>query len=266
MSHRIQRLRLKLVEMVPARTRRWLRAGQRRYRLQRVRAGAVDFGGLRRLTPVSRVFGLDRGLPIDRYYIDQFVAEHATDIRGRVLEIGDDSYTRRFGDGRVVWCDVLHVLGGNPSATIVADLTRAGIASNSFDCIILTQTLQMIYDVRAALEHLHRILKPYGVLLVTANGISRIARREGIDPWGEYWRFTAQSARRLFHEVFSPSNVEIEVRGNVLSAICSLMGLSAEELTAEELDCTDLDYEVLIAIRAVKECPALGGARVRLAG
>lgn len=220
-----------------------------------MRAGTVDFGGLRRLTPVSRVFGLDRGLPIDRYYIDQFVAEHASEIRGHVLEIGDDSYTRRFGDGRVVRCDVLHVVGGNPNATIVADLTRAGIASNSFDCIILTQTLQMIYDVRSALEHLHRILKPSGVLLVTANGINRIARREGVDPWGEYWRLTAQAARRLFHEVFSPLNVEIEVRGNVFSAICFLMGLSAGELTVEELDCTDPDYEVLIAVRAVKESP-----------
>lgn len=228
-----------------------------------MRAGTVDFGGLRRLTPVSRVFGLDRGLPIDRYYIDQFVAEHASDIRGHVLEIGDDSYTRRFGDGRVARCDVLHVVGGNPNATIVADLTRAGIASNAFDCIILTQTLQMIYDVRAALEHLHRILKPGGVLLVTANGISRIARREGIDPWGEYWRLTAQSARRLFHEAFSSLNIEIEVRGNVLSAICFLMGLSAEELTVEELDCTDPDYEVLIAIRAVKESP---GAPVPASG
>ncbi len=233
--------------------RRWLRTRQHRYRLQWPRRGSVDFGGLRRLTPVSRIFGFDRGLPIDRYYIERFLAAHAEDIRGRVLEIGDDRYTRQFGGSRVTEGDVLHVVAGTPHATIIADLARAeDVPSESFDCILCIQTLQMIVDVEAALRHLARMLSPGGVLLATNSGINRICRREGIDPWGEYWRFTAQSAHRLFGRAFTPANVRIAAYGNVLAAVAFLHGFAAEELTPEELDYEDADFEVLVAVRAVK--------------
>jgi SAM-dependent methyltransferase len=210
------------------------------------------------MSPISPVFGLDRGLPIDCYYTERFLSTYASDILGDVLEIGDDRYTQKFGGNRVTRSDVLHMVEGNPQATIVADLTCGdNILSDSFDCIILTFTLQMIWDVRAALQHLYRILKPGGVLLVTSHGISRIARREGVDPWGEYWHFTAQSARRLFKETCPAANLKVEVYGNVFAAIASLHGLATEELSREELDYSDPDYEVLIAVRAVKPEVAL---------
>ena len=188
---------------LPSGVQRWVRAQQQRYHIQWPRVGTVQFGSLRRIKPVSRVSGFDRGLPIDRYYIERFLYTHNSDIRGHVLEVGDDTYTRRFGGNRVTKSDVLHVGLGNAKATIVADLTCADhVPSYIFDCIILTQTLQMIYDVRAALGHLYRILKPGGVLLASSHGISKINRREDVDPWGEYWRFTAQSSgdssKRLF--------------------------------------------------------------------
>jgi hypothetical protein len=94
-----------------------------------------------RLAPVSREFGYDRGLPIDRYYIERFLARYAEDIRGRVLEIGDNSYTQKYGGSHVTASDVLHVTEGNSQATLVADLTHAEhIPSDTFDCIIFTQT------------------------------------------------------------------------------------------------------------------------------
>jgi SAM-dependent methyltransferase len=239
--------------LMPGEVRRWVRAQQRRHRIQWPRAGTVQFGNLRRLTPISRIFGFERGLPIDRYYIGQFLSAHSRDIRGHVLEIGDDSYTRRFGGDRVTKTDVLHVAAGNPKATIVADLTCADrVPSETFDSIILIQTLQMIYDVRAALRHLHRILKPGGVLLVTTHGLSKISRREGVDPWGEYWRLTCDSAHRLFREAFPAENVRLRVYGNVFAATAFLYGLAAEDLREEELDHCDPDYEVLITVRAVK--------------
>ena len=85
----------------------------------------MQFGTLRRITPVSQNWGLDRGLPIDRYYVEHFLARHAEDLRGRVLEIEDDMYTRKFGSNCVTSRDVLHVVEGNPRATIVGDLTCA---------------------------------------------------------------------------------------------------------------------------------------------
>ncbi len=218
----------------------------------RLSLGLTGFGSLRRLTPISRVFGLDRGMCIDRYYIESYLGSHADDIQGHALEIGDDTYTKKFGNSRVTKSDVLHRQEGNPNATVVGDLTQADyIQSDTFDCMILTQTLQHIFDVTAAIRTLHRILGPTGVLLATCPGICQISRYD-MDLWGDYWRFTSLSARRLFEEIFPAGNVTIEVYGNVLSAISLLHGLAAEELKQEELDYPDPDYEVLITARAVK--------------
>ena len=215
--------------------------------------GHVRFGDLRRLKPIDESFGWDRGQVIDRYYIETFLAGHVEDIQGRVLEIGHDWYTKKFGGNKVTTSDVLHYTEGNPQATIVADLTKADdIPSNTFDCIIITQTLQMIYDVRAALKHLHRILKPRGTLLATSHGTSKMCRFLGVDPWGEYWRFTSQSSRILFEEIFGPGSVTVMPYGNVLTAIAFLHGLVAEDLKGHELDYRDPAYEVLIGVRAVK--------------
>jgi SAM-dependent methyltransferase len=251
------RIRATAKAVLPVRVRRWVRAQRRRWTVWPP-VGFVRFGSLRRPQPISRVFGLDRGLPIDRYYIENFLGQYAEDIQGHVLEIGEDMYTRRFGDGRVVRSDVLHVQEGNPKATIVADLTCAdSIWSDTFDCIIFTQTLQFIYDTRAAIRHLHRILKPGGVLLATFPGISQISRYD-MDRWGDYWRFTTLSARRLFEEVFPPGNVTVQAYGNVLAAVAFLHGLAAEELRRQELDYRDPDYELAITVRGVKprECCA----------
>jgi hypothetical protein len=58
--------------------------------------------------------------------------------------------------------------------------------------------------------------------------------------------------------VFPPELVSVAPYGNVLSAIAFLHGLAAEELRPEELDHHDPDYQVLIAVRAVKPVPASG--------
>jgi hypothetical protein len=64
---------------------------------RRPRIGRVNFGDLRRTAPVSRWFGFDRGLPVDRRYIEGFLRRYSSDIRARVLEVGDSAYTLRFG-------------------------------------------------------------------------------------------------------------------------------------------------------------------------
>lgn len=220
--------------------------------LARQPVGRVKFGSLRRVTPIGVEFGGDRGVPIDRYYIENFLAHRAEDIQGRVLEIEDNVYTRKYGGSSVEISDVLHVTEGNPQATIVADLTHADdVPSDAFDCIILTQTLQLIYDVRSAIRTLHRILKPGGVLLATFPGISQIEHNYKWGNW--YWAFTTQSARRLFEETFPASNVEVDAHGNVLAAASFLYGVEVEELSQAELDYRDPDYEFLITLRAVKE-------------
>jgi SAM-dependent methyltransferase len=237
--------------VLPSRVRQWLRLQQRVVRLW-LPIGWVRPSTIKKVTPVSRTFGLERGQSICRYYIDDFLRQYANDIRGSVLEVADNNYTLRFGGASVRESEVLHVQGGNPKATIVADLTSSNsIAPSSFDCIILTQTLQFIYDTRAAVRTLYHTLKPGGVLLATFPGISQISRYD-MDRWGEYWRFTTLCARKLFEEAFAPVNIKVEAYGNVLAANAYLYGLAAEELSHEELEYRDPDYEVLIAVRATK--------------
>src|SRR5258708_1276969 len=48
--------------------------------------GTVKLGDFVRTRPISTSFGFDRGTPIDRYYIENFLGRNAGDIRGRVLE------------------------------------------------------------------------------------------------------------------------------------------------------------------------------------
>ncbi len=239
---------------LPGETREWLRAQQRRFGLQSVPVGSVDFGSLDRLSPISPIFGKDRDLlTIERYYIEQFLGKYAADVKGRTLEMGDPAYTIKFGGDRVTQPDVLNYVEGNPQATIVADLTNAhNIETGTFDCIIITQTLQMIYEIEQAVSELHRILKPGGVVLVTSHGMSRVARREGVDDWGEYWHFTSQSKKRLFHPVFGKDNVSVETYGNVMSCVANLHGLGAGEIKPDQIDYNDPNYELLVCVRAVK--------------
>jgi SAM-dependent methyltransferase len=205
-------------------------------------------------TPLSTEWGFDRGTPIDRYYIERFLARHAGDIRGRVLEVKNSDYTRRFGQG-VTEAAVLDVSADNPLATLVADLSRPEMfPEGRFDCFVLTQTMQFIYQVQAVVESAHRLLAPGGVLLVTVPSISRIAPRYG--PTTEFWRFSAASCTRLFGDVFGEGNVEVRTHGNVLAATAFLYGAALEEIPPEKLDVDDPFFPLVVSVRATRAASA----------
>ncbi|HEX6313907.1 MAG TPA: methyltransferase domain-containing protein [Gemmatimonadaceae bacterium] len=211
--------------------------------------GEVDFGDFRRVTPFGRHFGEDRGQALDRWYIEAFLAAHAADIRGRVLEIGEDRYARQFGGSGVTSVDILHVSAENPRATIVADLADAPqIPDAQFDALIVTQTLHLIYDARAAVATMHRILTPGGVLLLTVPGITQVPNGT---PWAHtwYWAFTPLSVRRMLSERFGDAT-GVTSYGNVLAAASMLYGLSSADLVPGELAADDPDYPVIIGARA----------------
>jgi SAM-dependent methyltransferase len=202
--------------------------------------------------PASRKFAFDRGTSIDRVFIERFLGRHAADIRGRVLEVADRGYTTRYGGGRVTQSDVLHAVAGNPEATIVGDLaTGQGLPWGIFDCMVLTQTLHVIYDVHAVVQNIHRLLKPGGTALATIPGISQISRYDA-DRWGDFWRMTPEAARRLFGEAFPEAGVTVESFGNVRLAAAYLYGLAAEEVDPSAFDTADRDYPLLVCVRAEK--------------
>jgi SAM-dependent methyltransferase len=210
----------------------------------------VRLGTLRRTAPVSRRFGYDRGTPVDRYYIDRFLDANSASIRGRVLEVKDSGYTDRFGTA-VTEREVLDADGSNPLATIVDDLaTCRTIPDNSFDCFILTQTLQYVAQVKDAVANCYRILKPGGTLLATVPTLGQIVDKR--PHLVEYWRFTPASCNALFGEVFGPAAVEVRTHGSCLTSVALLVGMAQEELTTRELERDDPDFALLVSVRGVK--------------
>jgi SAM-dependent methyltransferase len=213
--------------------------------------GKIRKGDFLRTTPFSTNFGYDRGGPVDRYYIENFLQSESGTIKGRVLEIGDNDYTIRFGGSRVVHSDILHIDSSNPRATFIGDLsTSTHLPKNSFDCIILTQTLHLIYQYTQALENCYRILKPGGTLLITVPGISHIDQGEWKNIW--LWSFTESSITRMLSEIFPRQNLTINTYGNVLVAAAFLYGMGLPELSKGNMDHHDPHYQVIITAKAVK--------------
>ena len=206
--------------------------------------GSVRFGDFGRTKPISADYGSDRGTPIDRYYIERALKDFSKMVHGRVLEVGGRDYTREFGAGRIASSDVLDINPLNPLATVVGDLGVVGaLPESAFDCIILTQTLQLIYNLDNAMENLYRALAPGGALLITVPGISPIGPEE-MTYW--YWTFTDLSLKTLLSDRFAESNVQVQSHGNVFAAICFLTGLSLAEIEAEKLDLVDKGYPVTV--------------------
>jgi glycosyltransferase involved in cell wall biosynthesis len=230
--------------------RRWLHSQNQHRELPAI--GQVSAGDFERLTPFNTNFGYERGGPIDRYYIEGFLQQQAASIRGRVLEIGDNSYTKQFGGEQVSQSDILHVDDSNPQATFVGDLSAAPhIPDNTFDCLILTQTLQFIYDFRGALHTCYRILKPGGTLLLTVPGITPLDQGEWRDIW--YWSFTDKALQRLGADTFvGGSSFSIASFGNVRVATAYLYGMGLPEIDQASLDYYDPQFQVINAVKAVK--------------
>jgi SAM-dependent methyltransferase len=212
------------------------------------RPRGIDFESV---YPVSDYYGDDRGTPVDRYYIDGFIAANRDLIRGRVLEVAEDTYSRKFGNA-VVTSDVLHYEAGTPGATLIGDLSRPETLPDSrFDCFICTQTIHVIYNYMDAIRGAWRLLKPGGYLLCTLSGIAQISRYD-MDRWGDYWRFTTLSAQRSFAEVFGDDNVTVDYGGNCYAAINFLRGIALEELDSAKLTVKDPNYPIVISILAIK--------------
>ena len=213
--------------------------------------GKIQPGDFNRLTPFSADFGFDRGGAIDRFYIESFIQENQHRVGGKVLEIGDNEYTVRFGGLNVLQSDILHVDQGNSRATYIGDITDVPqIPTAEFDCIIFTQTLHLIYDFRSALQTCYRILKPGGCLLLTVPGISHIDKGEWRDYW--LWSFTDTSIKKLMTETFNGSSVNVKTYGNVYVAAAFLYGMGLPEFKKDYLFHHDPSYQVIISAVAVK--------------
>lgn len=199
--------------------------------------------------PLSYRFGLDQGMPIVHYYTDEFLTEFQGSIQGRCLEFQEDSYATRFGKGGVTQLDILHHDDSNPQATIVADLTKANsLPDNTYDCIVCTYVLNMIFDIQKAIADLHRILKPGGVLLVTVPHFAMYSPK--LEP---FWRLTPHCLSVSLSNVFGEDNITLRSYGNSLTAAAQIRGVAMEELPERLLRQHDECFPVAVGAMVIKK-------------
>jgi SAM-dependent methyltransferase len=207
------------------------------------------WGNLRRVEPFSVHHGFDRGRPVDLRYIENFLAKHREVIRGDVLEVRDSTYSTRFA-AAAIRTHVIDVDPGNRAATIVGDLCQAATLNGyTFDCIILTQTLQFLAEPRRALQHLYGSLRPGGSMLVTVPSSQRIDREA---PAVDFWRYTPAGLDQLLRSTLGDATVHVEFAGNLLVTLAAMLGLAEEELLEEELERLDAIFPVIACAAASK--------------
>lgn len=200
---------------------------------------------------ISTEFGYNRGKPLDRRYVEDFLARHARLIRGHVLEVGDTAYTQQFGGERVVSAEAFHRYAGQPGVTYVGDMSGVhNLPDGTFDCMILTQTLHLIFDMPAAIATIWKALKPGGSVLITVPWVSPIDKGE----WGEtwYWAVSPAGLRKLLETRFATDDIAIDAYGNALAASAFLYGLAEHEVRPQDLDVDDPLCPVIVAARARK--------------
>jgi SAM-dependent methyltransferase len=211
----------------------------------------VEFSGsdLFRVTPINRDWGWERGVPLDRPFIERFISIHRGDIYGRVLEVKEPEYTSRYAQS-ASQVDILDIDNSNKAATIVADLQScAQVSDNTYDCIILTQVLQLVPDFKSAIANAARILRPGGTLLLTVCGITQgITSKEG----AFCWSFFEPGLKHALLPYFDPKKLLLRSHGNVGLAASFLMGLTVADVPPYLLSFGDREYPIVVTARATK--------------
>lgn len=198
------------------------------------------------IKPVSEQFATERGTPVDRYYINEFLSRHSSYIAGDVLEVEDNAYTKKFGGRAVNNTMVMDVDSQRPEITFTANLeTGEGIKDKIADCFILTQTLMYIYDLRAAAKNISRLLKPNGTALITCSGISQNSKR-CMDSYGSYFNFNEAVFRKMFGNENNMQVIETGSFGNVKTVSAHINGLCCEDLADADFIPEDKCYPLIV--------------------
>ena len=205
--------------------------------------GLPRWGNLRRTTPFSATYGFERGLPIDRYYLAKFMAAHRQLITGDVLEIQNSSYTERYGHD-LTRADSFD-MEPRFTPTYLCDFAHCErvIPSDSYDCLLLQNTLTHFRELDLCLAQALRVVRPGGTILASAAGLLPLT---GDVP--DYWRMSPHGWRERLGAAWPGSTIEVAGHGNCLAAVAAQLGLAVGELTDAELDVNDPRYPVLTTV------------------
>lgn len=80
----------------------------------------------------------------------------------------------------------------------VQDICKTDFPDNHWDMVILSQTLEHIFDFRKAIAEIYRIVKPGGYAIIDSP-FMYIHHPEA--NFADYWRFSPQALQKLIEEV-----------------------------------------------------------------
>lgn len=196
--------------------------------------------------PVSAQFATERGTPVDRFYIEKFLSDNRAYIRGDVLEIEDDTYTKRYGGENVTHSIVTDYDSKAPGVDLNMDLESGrGVREGIADCFICTQTLMYIFDLKAAARSICRLLKPGGIVLITCSGLSQNSKR-CMENYGVYWAVNEAVFQKMFADEPDMEVLDTGIYGNVKTVTAHINGLCVEDLCREDFEGKDICYPLIV--------------------
>lgn len=207
--------------------------------------GELNFGDLKRFKPFCSKWGITRGGPIDRFYIDSFLCTELRLIKGRFLECGGQRYRHLISIQNIVAYDVVDLNPKVPSITICGDLQDlSSIPNDVYDAVICTQVLQYVVRPHRAIRELHRVLRPGGKLLLSVPFIEKDYQK-----MGDRWRFTREAVSAL---LVNFRERRVRVKGNLFSSVCYLLGLGRMDVSAKDLRPTDHSFYQIVLATGIK--------------
>jgi Methyltransferase domain len=199
------------------------------------------------MEPLSDNYGFDRGTPLDRRYIEAFLARRQDALHGAVLEVGDDRYSRRFSAPSQT--TVVDVDRTNPHATLIADLCEpTSLPAGAYDCVVLAETLHLLPAPAACIANCQQALVSGGSLLVTVPALKRLSPSR---PKSDYWRFTPAGLELLFEQTWD-GPFTIESFGNLRVCLGFLCAQVVEDLDDDDFARNDPRFPLTVVAHARK--------------
>ncbi|MBW4635650.1 MAG: class I SAM-dependent methyltransferase [Iphinoe sp. HA4291-MV1] len=205
----------------------------------------LDLGDLRRRFPICPLFGFTRGTPIDRYYLDKFIGEIREQVAGNVLEVGGVLRNREvYQFYNATEYQTLDIFASS-GVTLVGDVhDPETIRPESLDAVVIFNVLEHCHNPWVVVKNIYSWLKVGGQCFCMVPSAQKLH-----DVPGDYWRPLPDGMKQLFQDF---SQQKLHVYGNPLTVVASFMGISAEELSLQELDDFHPDYPVATCMIAMK--------------
>jgi SAM-dependent methyltransferase len=165
---------------------------------------------------------------LNRHIIDRAVAAFAARLPAGVLMLdigaGGGHYRCYFGNQRYLAIDRGYEQPGNAGLDVTGDIRQMPYATGSVGAAICIEVIEHVFETRAFLDEVTRVLAPGAPVLLT----SPLCYGEHMHPW-DFHRFTRFALERLF----AASGLELtslEPRGGIFTLTAYLIARLPDEL------------------------------------